>query len=212
MNFQQYLESVFNGDEDKIDFVRRLIGYSLLEDDKPEDVFVIFRGRSRSGKDTFMRIIQSCIKENAAPVSNKLLTKTTPLLTGMLDGLKIAYFQGVQLNKINTAQLKHLIGDKKLIGRKLYHDPYTFNATHTLFMITNEEITEDTFDVTINDRIALVEFTQRFVDDPMFENEHQAEKDVANQVISNTDVMKWIYSGFKDIRRDGFEIPDRFRI
>ena len=55
--FMDFLRSCFDGDEEMVQYILRLLGYSLLGN-RDESIWVIFHGpRARNGKDTLMKLV-----------------------------------------------------------------------------------------------------------------------------------------------------------
>jgi putative DNA primase/helicase len=170
----QFMLNIANGDHEMKAFIQKMLGYCLTGHTH-ERVFFIWWGKGANGKsrvsDLMKKIlgafygmapkdvfIQSAAQNRAGAASPHLV----PLI-----GVRMAVFSESSENeKLNAEQIKSLSGNDTITYRELYCSQNTFTPVCKLIMQTNHKPTFYSKDVAVTDRIRLVPFLGRFVDNP----------------------------------------------
>jgi putative DNA primase/helicase len=99
--------------------------------------------------------------------------------------------------RLDVSKVKWLTGGDTLKGRAPYAKRMVeFRPTHTLFLITNHKPRIGGDDQAIFDRIRLIPFVERFVDDPQGEHEHQVDKFLKDKLLAEAPgILAWLVSG-----------------
>lgn len=175
-----------------IDFLKRLLGYSIAGL-STEAIFPIFYGEEgRNGKDTLFTLLRSVLGTTIAnAVHNDVFLSAdkgrtagaaTPHLAD-LQGKRIVWgSETKQGDRINVSQIKHLTGGGAIPARPPYGQLYTFDPTHTLFLMTNYKPHADAKDKAFWSRACLIEFCLRFVDKPQGTNERKADTSLPREL------------------------------
>ncbi len=222
--FEKFLQEIF---EDKpedqrqglIAFLQRLLGYSITGL-VSEHIFPIFYGEEgRNGKDTLFTLLKFVLSTAIAnAVSNDVLLSAdkgraagaaTPHLAD-LQGKRIVWgSETKQGDKFNVSQVKQLTGGGGIPARKNYGDQYTFDPTHTLFLMTNNRPHADAKDKAFWTRVCLIEFNLRFVDDPVEENERKADTNLPKELEAEASgILAWLVRGCLEYQKQGLNRPD----
>lgn len=188
--FMDFLLSCFDGDEEMVRYILRLLGYGLLGY-RGEGIWVIFHGpRGRNGKDTLMKIIFAVLGTILAiKIPTAMLLQQTFQRSGSqpepdvmaLRGAKMAFAsEGEASQKIAMAKIKDLTGDSVITARGINDKLMTsWKQTHLLFFMTNDLPRMRSDDDAFWTRIHAVHWPVRFVDNPKEPDERQRDPRMA---------------------------------
>jgi len=110
--------------------------------------------------------------------------------------------------RINEGLVKQLTGGDRLNVRTLHSKPVEFLPTHTLFLLTNHKPHINADGSAIWDRVYLVPYTQRFVDQPKAENEHQRDPDLRDKLQAELPgILAWLVRGCLEYQSLGLIAP-----
>lgn len=143
--WEEFLGSVFEGDEERIGFVQRVVGYWLTGLNTEHAIFILI-GRGRNGKTTFIKPIQDILSAAATqmPIQSFLLDRSTgaaprPDIIRMRDKRLVVSSEVNQQQTVDSALLKGLSGGDRYIGRTLYAAAYEeFTPTFKLCLLVND--------------------------------------------------------------------------
>jgi len=168
--WMHFLDEVFAGDAELIAFVQRFLGYCLSADTS-EHVLPIFWGSGGNGKSSLIDTILYIVGDYGCKAPESLFTarmqKEHPVEVATLQGRRLAVGSETEGNaRLRISKLKELTGDQFLEGRMMYGNPFTFERTAKLVLLTNHKphIPDDT-DAAWR-RLRLVPFTVQFSDRP----------------------------------------------
>lgn len=137
----------------------------------PDDRMVIQQGGGSNGKSTLLAGIAGALGDyyHQAP-SRLLIGNQSGSHTADLADLRGARFVAIEetpeSGRLDVVLLKTLAGTPRVSARKLYQDPVSFKATHTVFLNTNyTPIVGETDEGTWR-RLLLVVFPYTFTDTP----------------------------------------------
>lgn len=141
--FDQFLSDMFNGEDDLIEFTRRLIGYSLTGYSN-EKVMIFCHGPKDAGKTILVETLAKMFGVYAAKLPATLFT------TGLrgsgeydlikLRGARYAFATEVEDgDKLAQARVKEITGGDSIRGRNPYGRPIHFQPTHTIWLATNHK-------------------------------------------------------------------------
>jgi len=224
LEFMRMLEGIFAGDKEIIEFIQRLMGYSLLGSN-PLHLFIILYGAmGRNGKNTFIETIQAVLGQYASKAKVELLLKQRfAQHSGAADADKMA-LRGCRLvyisetndgDMISNDKIKSLSGDKTIRTRAPYSKhSIEFATTFKIFLLTNFKPKVHTgLDNGLWERIILVPFNLSFVHhDPVFPHERRADKDLPEKLLLEAPgILAWMVKGFLDYQANGLRIPEVVR-
>jgi putative DNA primase/helicase len=128
-------------DEETIAYADRAAGYSLTGRPNADKVFFPY-GPGENGKTTYEEALldvagdyghalgaQALLKRNAGAHSTEVAD---------LYGKRFVVIGEVPMEQLNEARMKHLSGGGSVTARHMRENTITFQATHTLFMDSNE--------------------------------------------------------------------------
>jgi putative DNA primase/helicase len=198
-------------------FHQRLLGYSI-SGLCTEHKFPIFHGETgRNGKDTLLETIGYTLGPLAGAVTKDVVIDpggrryagaATPHLME-LQGKRLVWANEPKEGaRLDVAQVKWITGGGRLKGRPLHGNEVEWQPTHTVLLVTNPRPHAPADDLALWERILLIPFTQRFVDNPIEANEHKADKGLKDTLKKEAaGILAWLVRGFLEWRRDGLTRP-----
>ena len=212
----QFLREIFDGDQQLITFIQRLMGYGITGL-SVEHILPVFWGDGRNGKGTLLEVIGAVLGSDLAnPTDANTLMATQSAGGGgpqpflyALRGTRIVW--GSETNegqRMNTSLVKKLTGGDTITTRTLHSKPITFSPSYLIILLTNNKPHVAAEDSAIWDRLRLVPFTQRFVDSPTRGNEHPKDKYLTETLKQEASgILAWLVRGCLDWQKHGFKEP-----
>jgi putative DNA primase/helicase len=219
--FLEFLRSCFDGDEEMVKYILRLLGYGLLGR-RDDHIWVIFHGpRGRNGKDTLMKILFAVLGNALAiKISTAMLLQQTfqrsssqpePDIMAM-RGAKFAFASEAEAGqKIATSKLKDLTGGSFITARGINDKLMTsWKQTHLLFFMTNELPKMRSDDDAYWTRLHAVPWPIRFVDDPKEPDERKRNPRMETELEEEASgVLACMVMGCMDYLANGLQPPDK---
>lgn len=213
--WEQFLLEIFAGKEEMSDFVRRLFGYGLTGL-ASEDRFPVLWGEGRNGKDTLLGVLEKVLgNEFAAPVKSEIIVSSdyntsnaTPQIMALRNRRLVWVSETNEGARINAGQVKLLTGGGTISARPLYGKPVEFAPTHMIMLMTNHKPhTGD--DDAIWKRLLLIEFGQKFVDNPVAPNERKKDGFLEQKLVGEASgILAWLIRGAIEYFNIGISEPE----
>ncbi len=165
--WNKFLDEVFQGDNELIEYVNWLIGYSLTGSVEHQ-IFFVFHGQGQNGKGVLMRTIWNILGEDYAMEMNpeEIMVQHNPRHeTGLaaLTGVRfVSISETDEGRRINAALVKKLSGGDRIRARFMRQDGFEFDPQFKMCLATNYRpvIQDDTFGMWR--RIRLIPFDRTF--------------------------------------------------
>ncbi|MFH1885421.1 MAG: phage/plasmid primase, P4 family [Pseudomonadota bacterium] len=215
--WEKFLQSTFAGDSDLIFYLQRLFGYGLTGL-IVEHVMIILWGLGRNGKGTLIEVIGVVLGLLAGPIQAELLLEqgrsrssagASPDILG-LRGKRIVWASETdEGRRLNAGRVKWLTGGDTLTARGLYAKrEVTFQPSHLLCLLTNHKPMVDADDFALWQRLHLIPFNVRFVDNPEAANEAPRDPDLKAKLLAEAPgILAWLVAGCLDWQKDGLGVP-----
>lgn len=205
----RFLDQVFMGDRDLIEFMRRALGYSLTGD-RREQVLFFWYGLGANGKSVLIDLIQWLIGEYALKLPASVLMQSKgerhPTELAQLRGKRLAVSSELDESSFfNESLIKELTGDAVLTARFMRQDFFEFAMTQKHVIVGNFKPRLKGGDPAIARRMLLVPFLASFkgkARDPKMLEKLKAEAPA---------ILHWIVGGAADWARDGLAVPESVR-
>lgn len=203
----EYLLKVQDGNQDMVDFIQRLLGYSLTGV-TTEQVFVLMWGPPGTGKSTFIETIRRVFGEysaNAEPetfMAKKQNSRATPELARLQGARLVTASETEQNERLAIARVKHMTGSDTMTASNLYAAPFEFRPVLKLWLSTNHKPRVPADEGGIWDRMIFIPFT---VD---MRNSPERVKEMAEILTEELPgILTWAVEGCQIWRRDGLGRP-----
>ena len=165
-----FFSTIFDNDEDLVDYVQRLIGYGITGHVR-EQVFLILNGSGANGKGVMMTMLKTLLNSYYGPMSIDCWTKgdrsrskgaPTPYLIG-LKGRRLTVCDEFQDDgQLDERILKTITGGADIEARDLLEKTETFPPRFLPILLTNSRPAINVQDDAILRRMNIVPFPVKF--------------------------------------------------
>ena len=203
--WQSFIERIFDGDNELIQYVQRVQGMCLTGDIREQYLFV-YHGEGGNGKSVLLDSICGLMGDYASEAPPALLTvskfREHPTEIADLLGRRLVVASETEEgSQLNLQMVKRLTGNARQKARFMRRDYFEFDRTHKLVLVTNNKpaVNEDTEGAWR--RIRLVPF-----------NVVIPPKERDNQLIEKLraewpGILAWMVRGCLDWQREGLNEP-----
>lgn len=200
-----FLLRAMGGDADLVDYLRRLVGYSLTGSVR-DHVLIFLYGSGANGKSTFLGAIHSMLGDYATPAPRSILFRAKserhPTELATLHGRRFVTCSEIEDGQaFDEALTKDLTGGDPIECRRMREDFWTFQPTHKLWIAGNHKPLVKGDDEGIWRRMRLVPWTVTIPEaerDPELPTKLQAEL---------PGILAWAVRGCLEWRSRGLESP-----
>jgi putative DNA primase/helicase len=204
--WERFLDTIFNGNKELIEYVRRLAGYSMTGSTE-EHILPFFHGVGANGKST---LIETLFKTFGSDYSMKappdlLMAKrgeSHPTERADLHGKRlVACIETEEGRRMAEALVKELTGGDRIRARRMREDFWEFAPTHHVWLVGNHKPTITGSDHGIWRRIKLVPFNV------VIAEAQQDKKLPAKLAMELPGILNWCIQGCLDWQHNGMREP-----
>jgi putative DNA primase/helicase len=164
--FQQFILQVCNGDTELVGFIQRAVGYALTGLTGEQCLFFC-DGTGANGKSTLLGVLHYILGDYAVNVPFSALEKagrsSIPNDLAMLAGRRFATaIETGEDVRLNESRIKAITGGDPVTARYLYHENFTFDSTHKLWLAFNHKPRIADESEGMWRRVRLIPFTKQF--------------------------------------------------
>lgn len=205
----KFLNEIFLEDKELIDYIQRVVGYSMTASTKEQCMF-IFYGHGRNGKSKFIDTINSIMGSYASTCpSSTFVLKQNPGIpndVARLKGIRFASASETNHNvNLDEELIKQLTGNKTITARFLNREYFEFDATFKIFLATNHKPNIRGTDPGIWRRIQMVPFRLNIT-------EKNEDKDLGEKLLSEkSGILNWMIEGHRKWLAEGLNVPEAVR-
>ena len=199
--FIQFLQEIFEDDQNKIDFIQEAVGYTFHKSLPTPAVFFLI-GSGSNGKSVFINTITNLVgKENTSNISFNALSDERYVLELFQKMINISG-ETPQGKYINTAVVKSATSGDWITGRELYKSPMKFRpfAKHFLAMNKPPVISDQSHGMWR--RIWVLEFNRRFTEKDM---DLQLEEKLIGEL---SGIFNWALDGYNKLKEKKFALSE----
>lgn len=213
--FEQFIAEIFDENGDIAQFTQRLLGYGITGL-SVEHVFpVLWGAKGRNGKDTLLETLKRCLGPLADTVSTDVLLATKnqggaqPHVVD-LKGKRLVWASETDMNaRLNAAQVKLITGGGTIKTRQLYSRMIEFSPTHLVMLITNFKPKTSAEDDALWNRVLLLPFNLRFVNEPAAPDERKRDPHLVQKLShERSGILAWLVRGCLEWQQTGLAVPD----
>jgi len=199
--FMQFLDEVFLGDQDKINFVQEAAGYIFHKSIPTPAVFFLI-GAGSNGKSVFINTISNLVgKENTCNVSFNLLSDETYILELYQKMLNISG-ETPRTKNIDTDVIKAVTAGDWVTGRELYKQPMKFRPFAKSFLAMNEPPSIKDTSHGMWRRIWVITFPRKF-------EEHEMDRQLEDKLsLELSGIFNWALEGYGRLKGKGFALKE----
>lgn len=215
-----FIDEIMSHDSEKIHFLQRALGYSILGVNREECMFIAYGSRTRNGKGTLFSTIATVLGEDyadSAPTDLICESKSgratdfnapQPTLAKLVGTRLVSMAESSKDVRLDSASMKTITGRDSLTTRDLFESSFTFVPQFTLWLNTNHlpAVTDDT--VFSSNRIWVIEFCEHFTE----QTQDKDLKEIFSLPENRPTILKWIFDGCEEYMKDGLNPPDSVRL
>ena len=196
-----HMGKVFDGNKDTIESFQRICGYSLIEDNPQQCMFIAW-GIGKNGKSTTFNVLSNILGDYAANAQAESFMKTNHG-EGRNDIARlnrkrlVVTTEPPQGAQLNATLVKSATGGDKLPVRFLYQEHFEMVPKFKLFMHTNHRPHIPNSDEGIWRRIKMIPF------DHVFSEEERDTNIEAKLIEESSGILNWMIQGYKKYIEDG---------
>jgi putative DNA primase/helicase len=206
----EFLHTIFAGDRELIRFVQRLLGVSLIGEQK-EHLFPIAYGSGANGKSVLFGVVQDSLGEYAITAAPNLFTvkrgDSHPTELADLHGRRLAVLNETQDGaKLNEGLIKSITGGDRIKARRMREDFWEFAPSHTAYLVTNHRPVVSGTDFGIWRRLRLLPFTVTIPAE-------RQDRDLPEKLrAEGPAILRWMVQGCLDWQREGLGDPAAVKV
>lgn len=172
--WEKFLEEIFDGDAELIEFIRRSVGYSTTGHTR-EHAFFILYGGGRNGKGRFIKQLQALLGGAARSTRFQTFTATreldggnTPQLAALADARLVVAGEPDAGVRLSESTIKMLTGEDEINVCKKYENPFSYIPRYKIWLHCNHKPTVRGTDEGIWSRPRLIPFNVTFKTEKQF--------------------------------------------
>jgi putative DNA primase/helicase len=215
-DWTKFLNDTFNGDQEKIKYLQKAMGYTFSTSIKEEKIFLI-KGVPRSGKNTFLETIGEIMSDYSDTENEDFIVsrdKNTNYLLDVRAQLKGKRFLHISeisnRSKINSTILKNIVADKYISGAEKFKGKIRYKQQVKYWIATNN-IDFDSFDDSVKTKLAVIDFNNRFYDEGTDEARKTGrviDRDLKSRLLlpqNREFILRWIIEGYNLYKQEGLK-------
>lgn len=204
--WRQFLKLTFDGDDELIAYLQRLVGYSATGTVGAHVLPFCF-GSGGNGKGVFLEATTAVLGDYATTAPNGFLMAQNfaghETEIARLAGARMVVCSEVNDdNRFDEAKVKQLTGGDTLTARFMRQDHFTFTPTHQLWLMGNYQPQVRAGGESFWRRLRLIPFTRRVPENQRIENFQQV---LAGE--HGPAILNWIIEGAVAYRARGLSEP-----
>lgn len=215
VRFYAFLQEIFKGDQELIDYTQKVLGYALVDEVREQHVW-LSQGNGGNGKTMlFERTAEAMgdyatVGDTSIIVDQKFQSKSFDL-ANMVGARRVTFSELKPGQKLNEDRIKRLSGDGKETAEAKFKQPFKFNPRFKMFIDTNslpnvEEVTD-----AIWRRLRIIPFTQCFIkDSPGCLEPDTNLKAVLVEELPG--ILRWLVEGALKWQREGLDEPNSVKM
>ncbi len=190
--FLKFLDEVFEGNNDKIEYVRKILAYCMTGETN-EQKFFIFYGEGANGKSVLLDVFSNILGEYSATgkktafMDNKNSSSSDEYFLANLPGKRLVLVNETKNgDKLSEAFVKEVTGGDNINARQIFGKSFEFKPEFKLIFVTNHVPRIDFSDSAIKRRIVPIKFGRVF-------QPHERNNNLTNELLEERDeIVSWI--------------------
>lgn len=212
--WDEFVDEIMCHDPERVSYLRRALGYSILGGNPEECMFVAYGPTTRNGKGTLLNSVTHALGDYAATATPQFLLASRAASNGTDEAL--ASLVGTRLvtiseppegRRLDEAKVKALTGNDPQSTSKKYGHQFTFMPQFTMWMSCNRLPTVSDTSVFTSGRIRVIPFEAHFdgeARDTTLKERFATERGMMT-------ILAWLVEGFMDWRERGLDEPESVR-
>jgi len=201
-----FLQTIFEGKTDIIEFMQRLAGYACIGEVTHHILPFLYGELGNNGKSVLLKVFQECLGKYAVTLPVAVLisgrNKHTEE-TARLTGVRLAVCSEVGADtKWDEEKVKALTGGDVISGRFLYGHQFDFTPSHLIMIAANDRPHLETGGNSFFRRFRLIRFNYSIPEDQM--NERLSIELLEKE---GPGILAWMVRGAIEVQHNGLRTP-----
>jgi putative DNA primase/helicase len=205
--WQNFLGTTFQEDQELIGFVRRFLGSALIGQ-VTEELLVVFWGGGSNGKTVLLHNATTVLGDYAVEISpDVILSERSSKIDAeraRLKGVRLAICAESSKTKVlDDGNLKQLCSSDQIIGKYLHKQPIRFTPSHQMILMTNHPPRVKSTDLGTWRRILMVPFTNTIA-------KEDRDKQLKYRLVEEEGpgILQWLIDGCFEYQERGLDPPE----
>lgn len=204
-NWLAFLDQIFLGDKELIDYMQRLIGYSLTGDIS-EQIMMFLVGNGSNGKSTFINTIKNLMGEYGKQANSETFIKkrdggVNNDIARLVGARFVSAIESEEGEKLSESFVKQITGGEPVLARFLRQEYFEFTPEFKVFFTTNHKPVIGGIDEGIWRRVKLIPFNLNLP-------AHKRDKKLSEKLsLEMSGILNWAIEGCLKWQQDGLKEP-----
>ncbi|MCM3567878.1 phage/plasmid primase, P4 family [Neobacillus mesonae] len=200
-----FLNQIFKGDKDLIDYMQRLIGYSLTGDISEQGMFFLVGGGS-NGKSTFVNTIKKIVGDYGTQTNSETFIKrkndgANNDIARLAGSRFVSAVESEEGEKLQESLVKTITGGEPITARFLRQEYFEFIPEFKVFFTTNHKPVIGGVDDGIWRRVKIIPFTLSL-------KPHERDKKLEEKLsMEMPGILNWAVQGCLKWQQSGLKEP-----
>lgn len=206
----QFLNEVFEGNQEVIDFIHRAVGYTLTGLTSEEVLFIGW-GTGRNGKGKFTDTLIALMGDYARPakfdmfVAKKGDEGKANDVAELFGARFVPASEGEQSKRLAEAKIKNMVSGDPVEGEKKYQDSFTYYPEYKIWLFTNYKPRIVGTDEGIWDKVIFVPFKRYFAPE---ERDRRLLEKLKEELPG---ILQWAIRGCLEWQKQGLNVPESLK-
>lgn len=205
-----FLNQIFNNDQNLIQYIQRAVGYSLSGSTEEQMMFILY-GNGRNGKSVFLDIITELFGTYSTNIQPQAImvkqqsANANPEIAKLAGARLVTTTEPGEGMRFDEGLVKQLTGGDKVTARFLYEDEFEYTPQFKIWMATNHKPLIRGTDDGIWRRMAIIPFTVQIPENEIDKKLTQKLKREINAI------LHWAAEGYLMWQKDGLKEPQSIK-
>jgi putative DNA primase/helicase len=205
--WNRFLNDIFAGDQELIEYVQKAIGYALTGDTREQAMFFLYGGGA-NGKSTFLNTIKDMVGDYGQQAPTSLLmakqNEGVPNDVARLPGARfVTTIETEDGKRMAESLVKQLTGGDTITARFLRQEFFEFKPVAKIFLCSNHKPLIRGTDYAIWRRIHLIPFEVQF---PKEKRDETLPEKLRGEMAG---ILRWALEGCQKWQREGLTPPEK---
>lgn len=220
--WKTFVSEIMSDEADRIAFLQRVLGYALNGTTREHIMCLLLGDRGRNGKRVLCETVAHVLGEYAKNISTDVVVGNNKFRSAGSAQPHLVALRGVRFavcsetsehDSLTSAQVKNITGGDAITARDLHEKLITFSPTHTLFLQTNYKPHAPADDDALWERVKVIEFKTRFVDEPNAPDERARDAGLEDALRAEASgILAWLVRGHIAWLHNGLQTPASVKV